>query len=202
MSRSVSVESAGVSVYGVPQVAFSMEGEHGLDFGTVVARVTLNQAAIADSMTAAATSALQLRQHQVVLLGNTLAKVDSVLGRFKQETQRSSDKIKFEKNEWDELLNLQKELKKYGYTLDISHEDEQEKCCAKDVPESWAITRATAMKAQSDVQAMIDTENNNLQQDMISVQGFQQKRDKAFESAGDMVNKFNSTAGTIIQRIN
>lgn len=205
MSHTITPQQTGVSVYGVPQVAYNMAGATGLDFGSVVAKVTLRQAAIVDAQTSVVTSAVRLRQKQLEAMGNGLAIIDSILTRFKQKDAGSDDKVTLGKAEAKQLLDAKNALEKFGYTLDVGYTPEhtEEKCCAsdKDIPESWSITRAVTMRAQSKVQEMIDTEDNNLQQDMISVQGFMQKRDKAFDGATDIVKKYEGTGGNIIKTI-
>ena len=205
MSHTITPQQTGVSVYGVPQVAYKMDGATGLDFGSVVAKVTLRQAAILDAQTSVVTSAVRLRQKQLEAIGNGLALIDSILARFKLKDAASSDKISLGKDECKQLLDAKKTLERFGYTLDIGHTEEQtiEHCCKSDehIPESWDISRGVTMRAQSKIQELIDTEDNNLQQDMISVQGFMQKRDKAFDGATDIVKKYEGTGGNIIRTI-
>ena len=47
----------------------------------------------------------------------------------------------------------------------------------------------------------MDVEDNDMQQDMITVQGLVSKRDNSYSTASKMLQKFNSTGGTIINSI-
>ena len=44
----------------------------------------------------------------------------------------------------------------------------------------------------------MDTEDNNLQQDVVSLQGLVSKRDNAFSTAGRLVKKYDGSADAII----
>lgn len=197
--KAITTHDLGFSVYGVPQVDYSADGKSGLDFGDVIANVTLKQAAIADNQTKSVSSVIRLRQKQLEAMGNTLAIVNGILAKFKVKGGQSKDEYTIKKSEADDILQAAKELEKYGYTLKIVEETKKTKCCGGSEYQAITITRATAMRAQSEVQTMIDTENNNMQQDMMTVQGVLQKRDKAFDGAQDMIRGFYRAADGIVR---
>ncbi len=64
-----------------------------------------------------------------------------------------------------------------------------------------SITYRSATKAQNDIQYAMDTEDNNLKQDMVSLQSFISKRDNAFSAASKIVRKSDGSAGGIIRNI-
>ena len=60
------------------------------------------------------------------------------------------------------------------------------------------IKRGDAMKVQNNVRYALDVEDNNLQQDTVSLQSLLTKRDNAFSNASKIVKKaLNASAATI-----
>ena len=200
--KAITTHDLGISVYGVPQVCYSADGKNGLDLGDVIASVTLKQATIADNQTQAVSSAIRLRQKQLEAMGKALALVNGILAKFRVKDGQSTDKYTIEKDKAAEILKAADELKKYGYTLSAVEETKKTACCGGTKYQAITITRATAMRAQSEVQTMIDTENNNMQQDMMTMQGVLQKRDRAFDGAQDMIKGFYRTADGIVRTMN
>ena len=200
--KAITTHDLGISVYGVPQVGYSADGKSGLDFGDVISHVTLKQATIADNQTRSVSSAIRLRQKQLEAMGRTLAIVNGILAKFRVKGGHSKDEYTIEKDKAAEILQAADELKKYGYTLKIVEETKKTACCGGSEYKAITITRATAMRAQAEVQTMIDTENNNMQQDMMTVQGVLQKRDRAFDGAQDMIKGFYRATDGIIRTMN
>ena len=82
-----------------------------------------------------------------------------------------------------ELSKAKNTLAKYGLYLNVSNNQ---------------ITRETGTKAQSDIQYAVDTEDNNLQQDIVTLQSLMTKRDNAFSTASKVVKKsLDASAATI-----
>ena len=65
----------------------------------------------------------------------------------------------------------------------------------------WVAMAATAQKAQAQTEYEMDMENNDLQQDMITVQGLISKRDDSYSTAAKVLKKVNSTGNSIINSI-
>ena len=63
------------------------------------------------------------------------------------------------------------------------------------------MTRGNIMKGQNEVQYVIDTEDNNMQQDIVAMQGLITKRDNAFSSASRIVRKSDDAASSVIHNI-
>ena len=83
---------------------------------------------------------------------------------------------------------FEKTARKYGITL-VFQEN------------SSNMTRANLMTGQNEIQYAIDTEDNNLQQDMVSLQSLISKRDNAFSTASKIVEKADHGASSTIQNI-
>ncbi len=69
------------------------------------------------------------------------------------------------------------------------------------MPYTAIMTRENIMKGQNEVQYAIDKEDNNLQQDMVALQGLLSKRDSAFSTASRIVQKADNAASSVIQNI-
>ena len=204
MENSIERRDTGQSVYGVKQYTYADTGTgEELDFGSMVAKSTLNQAAIVEEQTKATAAVLKLRQQKSQDLAECLAILDELMANYRTKNPESDDKCKLvvtpaEKEEYEKKA---KKLKDYGYTLDLdpqSHTVKDGCKTKKDGNYELTIRRADAMRGQAQVQEMMDTENNNLQQDMMSLQSFIQKRDRTYSNANEVVKKFENTAGDII----
>lgn len=60
------------------------------------------------------------------------------------------------------------------------------------------IKRGDCQRAQTNIQYAMDQEDNNLQQDMLSLQSIMSKRDNAFSAASKLMNKALNPAKSII----
>ena len=205
MNGAVERHSTGQSVYGVEQFTFTDEttGEE-LDFGSIIAKATLSQAAIVEEQTKATRDVLKLRQQKSEDLGKALALVNQLMTHFRTKNATSSDKstLNCTAQELQDFKDAQAKLKQYGYTLSFSASEHEKKSgCSKKKDGTYDVeaSRAVAMRGQAQVQEMLDTENNSLQQDMLSLQGFMQKRDRTYSHATELVKKFNGTADKIIK---
>ena len=63
------------------------------------------------------------------------------------------------------------------------------------------ISNANANKMQTNIQYMMDKEDNYLQQDMVSLQSYFSRRDQALSLAASLVRKVNNTMSSGIQAI-
>lgn len=205
MVPTVKPHEIGLTVYGIRQVDYALDGESGLlSFEQVVANSSFQQAAVIDRQTQTVASALKLRQHKTDDLGRALALLDGILCSYTAKNPTSDDKS----NYW--LPNEQKaavtalldRVGKYGNTITNSMVDEIKKGHTTEKrPGQFCvvITRGTAMRAQTAVEQMIDTENNNIQQEMNTLQGFVSKRDKAYQNASKVIRKYDGTADNILK---
>ena len=99
--------------------------------------------------------------------------------------QESSDKTAY----FTELYKAyQTAVYKYGITLSYDAISGS----------SMRMTRRQVMNAQNSVQYAIDTEDNNLKQDMVTFQSLMSKRDNSFSTAAKLVRKAGNAAGSTI----
>lgn len=209
MNAQIQRHQTGQSVYGVKQYEFSDgEGGENLDLGSLVSQATLKQAAIVEDQTKAVAAVLKIRQRKTADLGSMLAFLDKVLTRFRTKDQESGDKgtVNCSRSEVDSYKKERNKLEKeYGYDLVLDEATHKTKSGCKEKPDGTidlSVSRGDAMKGQARIQEMLDTESNSLQQDMMSLQGFMQKRDKTFSAAADVMKKFEKTAGDVIKTMN
>ena len=85
--------------------------------------------------------------------------------------------------------------------------DELKNIAAKyEVSLSWEsngsqMTRGNLQKAQTNVQYAIEREDNDIQQDIVTLQSFISKRDNAYSNASKVIRKANQAAGSTINNI-
>lgn len=170
----------GLSVYGVPQSEYTVDGVSGQDYAKAVATAALREAKAIEDESGAMAEVLRQRERKLDELGEALAIITKAIGTMKTKNQKSSDKS----DEDDRLSDAAATLEKYGLSMKV---------------EDKKVKREDAMKAQTDTQYAIDSEDNDLQQDMVTMQGLVSKRDNAFSTAAKLLRKVNATAGEIIQ---
>lgn len=174
----------GLTVYGQQQVDYSTaDGKSGLDYASVVALASTKEASAIEEETEAYLQLIQTRQEKLQALGDALAILTEAIATLPTSNQESSD----ETSARTELSTARTLLNKYGISLAVSSDN--------------TITRSVAMEAQTEVQYAIDTEDNDLQQDLVTLQGLVSKRDNAYSTAANLVSKTNSTADTLISQL-
>ena len=204
MELTVKPHEIDLTVYGIRQVDYVRAG---LDvcqtFEEIVADSAFQQAAAIDEQTAMVAKALNLRRLKSEDLGKALALLDGVLCSYDPDNPESSDKSEYllPNDQVQDAKDLLARLSKYGLTVEYSITSEIEHGCDTESHEGFAfvqIRRDTAMHAQAEIEQMIDTENNNIQQEMSTLQGFVQKRDGAFNNASKVIQKYDGTADNML----
>jgi len=184
MSSSIRIDldTTGAAVYGTQLRDYAIDGEMGKTFSEVIAFASLRQSHSIEQTTAAMSSVVRLRQQKVLDLAEVLAVVSSAIPSM--STEGSSDS-RWSSIDKQQIANANVLLKKYGLTTMATNGDGQ-------------INYATAYQTQNDIQLLLDTENNNLQQNITSLQALVTKRDNAFSTANKVIQKCNSTARSTI----
>lgn len=172
-------EIPGASVYGVAQVSYSVNGVAGQDYAAAVAAASLFQANAFEAECNALSAMVRLRMEKLDDLGEVLSTLNQVVAAMPTKNQQSSDTV------WDPKLSRARELMaKYGMTLTLESDG--------------SVRRDNASYAQNDVQYALDREDNDLQQDMVSIQSLFSKRDNAFSTASQLIGKVNNASQSII----
>ena len=173
---------AGGSVYGVAQFSYTVGGVSGKDYAAALIAATLKESTAIEAAASSYSAVVQERARKIDELGRVLAELNKALAKLKSSGQ-SSDTATVDNGHW-----VNTTASKYGITL-IFNENTSD------------MTRANIMKGQNEIQYVIDTEDNNMQQDIVALQGLLSKRDNAFSSASRIVKKADDAASTVIHNI-
>ncbi len=169
------------SVYGVRQVQYTVNGHSGKNFMDAVAIAAFRQAAAIETSTSAYAEVVRARQKKIDDLGEALSNIAKAMGEVHKKT-KSSDKITI-----PNAGNVKNIAAKYGISL------------------SWTdgnkMTLGNLQKAQTNVQYAIDREDNDIQQDIVTLQSYISKRDNAYSNAAKIIKKTNNAATSTINNI-
>ena len=173
----------GGAVYGVPQVSYTVDGDEGKDYGTALAIASLKEATAIEVATSSYADVVRERERKIVALGDVMAYIAEAYAKLPVKNANPNDSVTISNGAW-----VNSTAKKYGITLVFKEN-------------SSNMTRSNLMRGQNDLPTALDTEDNNLQQDMVSLQSLVSKRDNAFSTASSIVEKANGSADSIIQNI-
>lgn len=173
----------GGAVYGVPQVSYTVDGDEGKDYATALAVASLKEATAIEAATSSYSDVVRERERKIEALGEIMAYLTEAYAKLPVNNSNPSDTVTIPNGAW-----VNSTAKKYGVTL-VFKENTSD------------MTRSSLMRGQNDLQTALDTEDNNLQQDMVSLQSLVSKRDNAFSTASSIVEKATGTADSIIQNI-
>lgn len=171
---------SGCAVYGVQQVQYTVDGLSGQDFASALTIASFRQSTAIENATSSFATVVRQRQRKVNDLGDALAVIAKALSSMKNgDGQEPGDKSDAD----PALTAAAAKVAEYGITMAVSDNK---------------IKRGDAMKTQNDIQYALDMEDNQLQQDTVSLQSLVTKRDNAFSNASKIVKKaLNASAATI-----
>ncbi len=168
------------AVYGVPQVSYVVEGDSGHDFGSALAFAAFRHSVAIEEAASGYSDLVRARSLKIDELGQVLAILAQANANLPTDSQDTDDKASVSRGAWVAQM-----ITKYHLGFELSNGNTK-------------ITRENVMNGQNEVQYAMDTEDNNLQQDVVSLQGLVSKRDNAFSTAGRLVKKYDGSAdGTI-----
>ena len=169
---------AGDSVYGVQQVEYTVDGVSGMDYVGSVMAASFKQAAAIESATGAYTEVVKERQRKVSDLGEMLSYISKAVSMLPVKKRKSTDQVTVSNAAWI-----------------------KSKCAEYEISLKWSgdkMTYGDLQKAQTEVQYQMDKEDNNLQQDLVSMQSYITKRDNAYSNASKLVKKTLKAADSTI----
>lgn len=169
------------SVYGVRQVQYTVNGHSGKNFMDAVAIAAFRQAAAIETATSAYSSVVRARQQKIDDLGGALSNIARAMGEVHKKT-KSGDKITI-----PDANSVKTVAAKYGISLSWTDGDK--------------MTLGNLQKAQTNVQYAIDREDNDIQQDIVTLQSYISKRDNAYSNAAKIIKKTNNAATSTINNI-
>ncbi|MBO7654656.1 MAG: hypothetical protein J6U40_07010 [Kiritimatiellae bacterium] len=173
------------AVYGVRQVQYTVNNETGKDYATALAASSFKEAIAIEASASASAEVVRQRQRKVSDLGDVLAVLASALATM---DPKSNDTDK-RSSTTHALYEAWQTARQYGIIFDVSSNSSMQVA---------NISYANATKAQNNVQYALDVEDNDLQQDMVTLQSLVSKRDNAFSAAAKLIRKsVNTASGTI-----
>ena len=170
----------GGAVYGVRQVQYAVDGVPGKNFIDAVTAAAFRQCTAIEETTGAYAQVVRARQDKIDELSQALAYIAKAVGSLKTKGGKSTDKATIDNASWVKGV-----ASKYEVTLSWESNGTQ-------------MTRGNLQKAQTNVQYEIEKEDNNLQQDNVTLQSYLTKRDNAFSNAAKLVRKANNAASSTI----
>ncbi|MBP5509539.1 MAG: hypothetical protein J6Z49_01325 [Kiritimatiellae bacterium] len=178
---------AGLRVYGQQQVDYTLEGVEHRDFAAAVAFASIQRAVAIEVMTGAVADAVRMRERKLTDLGQVLAYVAEAGAKFTSKS-KVDDTVAT-----SGLAEAKDILTQYGLTgaagyISISGSNGK-------------VKNGEVSKLQTDVQYAADREDNQLQQDLVALQGYFAKRDQSYSLAAKLVKKVNASLSAGIRNI-
>ena len=181
----------GASVYGVPQMSYTVAGESEKDYAAALTVAAFRQATAIEAAASSYVAVVRQRQAKVSELGDVLATLAVAIGSMRTKDAEPGD---HSATSWqmDRAFESAKAVcDKYGLSLNVRQKEVDK------VLRNY-MTRADVMRSQDSIQYALDVEDNNLQQDMVSMQGLVTKRDHAFSTASRIIAKVHNAADSAI----
>ena len=179
------VEIAGAAVYGVRQMSYTVDGAAGKDYGAALTAAAFKEStAIEDTMNSYAVVVRQ-RTRKLEDLGTVMAGLNSGVTTLKVKDTESSDRT--------DKMSILAEAHSLAATC-VAYE-------FSDGVYKAQMRRDDIYRAQNQVQYEMDREDNDLKQDMVSLNSLMSKRDNAFSAAARLIKKANDAASNTIGNI-
>lgn len=177
-------EIAGDSVYGVRQYEYTVGDVPHQDYIAALTVASFKQSVAIESTASAYAEVVRERERKVTDLGEVLSALAKAIASMDPKSQNPDKRSELS----TELADAHSLAGKYGLAFSWSQYKDGK----------MSITYRDATKAQNDIQYAMDTEDNNLKQDMVALQGLISKRDNAYSNAAKVVTKAsNTSSGTI-----
>lgn len=181
-------EIAGGSVYGVKQVQYTVNNETGKDYAAALTAASFRESVAIEASASAFSEVVRQRQRKVSDLGDVLSVLATAIASMDPKSN-NPDKTS---STTSALYNAALTTAKYGISLNVSSNSSQGVA---------NITYRNATNAQNDIQYALDVEDNELQQDMVTLQSLVSKRDNAFSMASKIIKKSANAASNTISNI-
>ncbi|MBQ7176845.1 MAG: hypothetical protein IJS08_05450 [Victivallales bacterium] len=187
----------GLKVYGQQMVDYTVQGEAHKAYDLAMARAAFAQTTAIELETEAYGEVLKMRQKKLEELGDCVAQLSRIITAM--DADESDDIWPEDAPQCDlSLRSLRDTLAKYGVTLNIT--DELVEMVTLHIQLCY-VEYGDAETAKANAEYAMDNEDNDLQQDMVTLQGLISKRDEAFNNASKIMKKYNNTARSIINMI-
>ena len=174
---------SGVTVYGVDQMAYTVDGVGGQDYTYALMAACFKEVSAIEASLASTSTIVRIRQNKIHDLGSALVYISRAIGSINTKGGTStdlSDKI-------DGLVDSAEIAATYGIRFSLSGEDGNQ------------ITLEEGQKASSNIKYSLDMEDNALQQDMVTLQNVISRRDTTFQTATSIMKRSLGTASSTIK---
>ena len=172
----------GGSVYGVAQVEYTIAGAQGKNFIDAVTLASFIQATAIEEATSAYSKVVTARQKKIDELGEALAYITKANGSLDSKGGKSTDKVTVDHAEYVKSIAAK-------YEIQLNWESGNK------------MTRGNIQKALTNFQYAVDREDNDIQQDIVTLQSYITKRDNAYSNASKLVKKANHAATATIKNV-
>ena len=161
-------------------MTYAVDGDLSKDYGTALAAAAFKESVAIEASASAYMEVVRQRERKVSDLGEVLAVLAKAIASMDPKSNNTDKKSDPD----NDLITAKTTCKNYGITLNLSDLNR--------------ITFKNAQTGQTNVQYALDKEDNNLQQDIITLRSYITKRDNAYSTAARVIDKANRAAsGTI-----
>lgn len=186
-------EIAGASVYGVAQMSYAVDGVSGKDYAAALSAAAFKEAVAIERTLSGYSEVVRQRIRKLEVLGEVMAEINAAISTLKVKEPESDDTTDYTFGG-----AIRKKAAEYG--IDLFNPGWVPPGVN---PDNVGVspTRANIYKKQNEVQYAIDREDNDLKQDMVSLNSAMSKRDNAFSAASKLVKKAVDASGSTIDNI-
>lgn len=179
-----STEITGGAVYGVRQMSYAVDGVQGeSDYSTALATAAFRESVAIEHAASGYMEVVRQRERKVEDLGEVLATLSKAIATMDPKSNNTGKKSDSD----DALVTARSICSTYGISMNLVDTNK--------------ITFKEAQTSQTNVQYALDKEDNNLQQDIITLRSYISKRDNAYSTAARIVDKANKAASNTISNI-
>ena len=176
-------EITGGSIYGITQVEYTVDGADGKNFIDALTLAAFKQATAIEGATSAYSKVVTARQKKIDELSEALSYVAKANGSLDSKGGKSTDKVTVDNASYVKQIAAR-------YEVQLTWESGGSQ-----------MTRGNIQKAQTDFTYAIDREDNDIQQDIVTLQSYITKRDNAYSNASKLVKKANHAAKATIKNV-
>lgn len=194
----------GVSVYGLPQYEYALEGtKDRLQFCSVTMEASFQQTAAVEAQIMSIASAVKARRRKLEDYGKALSAIAWFIPNIAQKKSQKSDdllQVGWGSGGKDYYAFFAKINAIYGLGIEVGVSPPlKEGEPPPKNPNFFTMTRGAIQKGQAKLEDAVDRENSNMQQEMTTLDGFVSKRDKSFAVAAKVVKKYDNAAESTIK---
>ena len=175
----------GAAIYGVEQYSYAVDGVSGKDYAAALSAASFKEAVAIEKALSAYSEVVRQRMRKVDDLGDVMAAFNMIYATLRVKNQESGDLTGYSSQLYDAY---QTAVGKYN--ISMSHSGSS--------GNTMRMSRRQLLNAQNAVQYAMDREDNDLKQDMVSLNSYISKRDNSFSTASKLVKKaLDASASTI-----